>query len=64
MPTLAHKIGQSFHPSSDQFGHIDQDRTGTLLFCPDCGTLLNLPKDDEPSVICEQCEHEEPASCV
>ncbi|KIM81704.1 hypothetical protein PILCRDRAFT_821050 [Piloderma croceum F 1598] len=37
-------------------------KIGTLLFCPDCGTLLNLPKDNESSVICEQCEHEEPAS--
>lgn len=39
-------------------------QTGTLLFCPDCGTLLNLPIDNEPSVICEQCKHEEPATCT
>ncbi|EGN92719.1 hypothetical protein SERLA73DRAFT_127310 [Serpula lacrymans var. lacrymans S7.3] len=36
--------------------------TGSLLFCPDCGTLLSLPKDSDQTVICEQCSHEEPAS--
>ncbi|TDL22283.1 DNA-directed RNA polymerase I kDa polypeptide [Rickenella mellea] len=38
------------------------DKIGSLLFCPDCGTLLDLPKDDENSVSCEQCGHVEPAS--
>ncbi|KAI0317916.1 transcription factor S-II-domain-containing protein [Amylostereum chailletii] len=38
------------------------DKIGSLLFCPDCGTLLNLPQGDDPSVNCEQCGHEEPAS--
>lgn len=37
--------------------------TGSLLFCPDCGTLLNLPQDGEFDVTCEQCGHVEPASC-
>ncbi|KAF9221291.1 DNA-directed RNA polymerase I kDa polypeptide [Gyrodon lividus] len=37
-------------------------KIGSLLFCPHCGTLLALPKDNEPTVICEQCSHEEPAS--
>ena len=37
---------------------------GSLLFCPDCGTLLNLPVGDEQTVVCEQCAHEEPASCA
>ncbi|KIJ21251.1 hypothetical protein PAXINDRAFT_159431 [Paxillus involutus ATCC 200175] len=37
-------------------------KIGSLLFCPHCGTLLALPKDNEPNVICEQCSHEEPAS--
>lgn len=37
--------------------------TGSLLFCPDCGTLLNLPKDDEINVECEQCKYVEPATC-
>jgi len=37
-------------------------KIGSLLFCPDCGTLLNLPVADEPTVVCEQCAHEEPAS--
>ena len=39
-------------------------RLGSLLFCPDCGTLLNLPVGDERTVVCEQCAHEEPASCA
>jgi len=37
-------------------------KIGSLLFCPDCGTLLNLPVGDEQTVVCEQCAHEEPAS--
>jgi len=37
-------------------------KIGSLLFCPDCGTLLNLPRDEEIQVTCEQCEHREPAS--
>lgn len=37
---------------------------GSLLFCPDCGTLLNLPQDGEDEVTCEQCGHQEPASCA
>ncbi|EKM60586.1 uncharacterized protein PHACADRAFT_179818 [Phanerochaete carnosa HHB-10118-sp] len=38
------------------------EKIGSLLFCPDCGTLLNLPRDDENEVACEQCGHIEPAS--
>ncbi|OJA13476.1 hypothetical protein AZE42_04403 [Rhizopogon vesiculosus] len=37
-------------------------KIGSLLFCPHCGTLLSPPKDNEPTVICEQCSYEEPAS--
>ncbi|KAI0271736.1 DNA-directed RNA polymerase I kDa polypeptide [Gloeopeniophorella convolvens] len=37
-------------------------KIGSLLFCPDCGTLLDLPHGDEPDVTCEQCGHVEPAS--
>ena len=37
---------------------------GSLLFCPRCGTLLDTPKGDDPSVECEQCKHVEPASCM
>ncbi|KAJ7630313.1 DNA-directed RNA polymerase I kDa polypeptide [Roridomyces roridus] len=37
-------------------------KTGSLLFCPNCGTLLDSPRDGEPSVTCEQCAHVEPAS--
>ena len=40
-----------------------RERTGSLLFCPDCGTLLSLPKDGETVVVCEQCAYEEPATC-
>ncbi|KAI0761157.1 DNA-directed RNA polymerase I kDa polypeptide [Trametes elegans] len=38
------------------------DKIGSLLFCPDCGTLLNLPQDGQFQVECEQCAHVEPAS--
>ncbi|KAF8885223.1 hypothetical protein CPB84DRAFT_1788449 [Gymnopilus junonius] len=37
-------------------------KVGSLLFCPDCGTLLSLPKDGETFVACDQCGREEPAS--
>jgi RNA polymerases M/15 Kd subunit len=38
-------------------------RPGSLLFCPDCGTLLDLPRADEKEVKCVQCGHLEPISC-
>lgn len=34
------------------------------MFCPECGTLLNLPADNENTVECDQCRHVEPASCM
>ncbi|KAJ7804694.1 DNA-directed RNA polymerase I kDa polypeptide [Mycena olivaceomarginata] len=37
-------------------------KIGSLLFCPRCGTLLDLPKDGQVDVTCEQCGHVEPAS--
>ncbi|KAG2101850.1 transcription factor S-II-domain-containing protein [Suillus discolor] len=37
-------------------------KIGSLIFCPHCGTLLSPPRDDEKTVICEQCSYEEPAS--
>ncbi|KAF8150388.1 DNA-directed RNA polymerase I kDa polypeptide [Mycena galopus ATCC 62051] len=37
-------------------------KIGALLFCPKCGTLLDLPKDGEVDVTCEQCGHIESAS--
>jgi len=37
-------------------------KIGALLFCPDCGTLLDLPEADADSVTCEQCGFVEPAS--
>ncbi|KAL7416048.1 hypothetical protein BDY24DRAFT_253309 [Mrakia frigida] len=33
---------------------------GSLLFCPTCSTLLDLPGDADV-IVCEQCGHEEPA---
>ncbi|KZT51342.1 DNA-directed RNA polymerase I kDa polypeptide [Calocera cornea HHB12733] len=39
------------------------DKIGTLLFCPECGTLLSLPLDDNSTYVeCEQCQYHEPAS--
>ncbi|ORY31255.1 hypothetical protein BCR39DRAFT_527143 [Naematelia encephala] len=37
-------------------------RIGSLLFCPACGTLLDLPKDDEDEIACAQCGRLEPSS--
>ncbi|KAK4686143.1 hypothetical protein P7C73_g3986, partial [Tremellales sp. Uapishka_1] len=37
-------------------------RIGALLFCPACGTLLDLPKDDQDEIDCHQCGRKEPAS--
>ncbi|KAI5897302.1 DNA-directed RNA polymerase I kDa polypeptide [Schizophyllum commune H4-8] len=41
---------------------IKAEKIGSLLFCPFCGTLLNIPRDGERVVECEQCGHEEPAT--
>lgn len=38
-------------------------RVGALLFCPACGTLLDLPRDDQDEINCHQCNRKEPASC-
>ncbi|KAF9261876.1 DNA-directed RNA polymerase I kDa polypeptide [Marasmius fiardii PR-910] len=38
------------------------EKIGSLLFCPHCGTLLDLPKDSEHNVTCIECGHQEPAS--
>jgi hypothetical protein len=47
-----------------ELGTADSETTtGSLLFCPDCGTLLSLPRDGETMVACEQCGREEPAGC-
>lgn len=37
-------------------------RIGSLLFCPACGTLLDLPADNEDEIACAQCGRPEPAS--
>lgn len=37
---------------------------GSLLFCPDCGTLLDFPLGDADHVKCDMCGHVEPASCM
>lgn len=36
---------------------------GSLIFCPVCGTLLDLPRDDQDEIECHQCGRKEPASC-
>ena len=38
-------------------------RIGSLLFCPACGTLLDLPKDEQDEIECHSCGRREPASC-
>ncbi|KAH8799546.1 DNA-directed RNA polymerase I kDa polypeptide [Flagelloscypha sp. PMI_526] len=38
------------------------EKIGSLLFCPDCGTLLPLPLDEELEVTCDGCGFQEPAS--
>lgn len=42
---------------------VSAHRIGSLLFCPACGTLLDLPKDDQDEIPCSQCGRIEPASC-
>lgn len=42
---------------------VSAHRIGSLLFCPACGTLLDLPKDDQNEIACSQCGRLEPASC-
>lgn len=37
-------------------------KIGALLFCPDCGTLLDLPSADADVIPCEQCGFTEKAS--
>lgn len=37
-------------------------RLGSLLFCPECGTLLDFPEPEETIVSCEQCQYQEKAS--
>lgn len=63
MPRLAEKIGQWCIPSIVTLSDFLPVELGSLLFCPDCGTLLDLPKDAENEVKCQQCGHLEPASC-
>ncbi|KAJ9113588.1 hypothetical protein QFC20_001940 [Naganishia adeliensis] len=36
-------------------------RIGSLLFCPACGTLLDLPGDSD-EIVCDGCARREPAS--
>ncbi|EJD04496.1 DNA-directed RNA polymerase [Fomitiporia mediterranea MF3/22] len=37
-------------------------KIGSLLFCPDCGTLLDFPTADAEFIPCEQCGFQEKAS--
>jgi DNA-directed RNA polymerase I subunit RPA12 len=58
----AHKIGLRL-PLSLQSVLSGLLKTGSLLFCPDCGTLLDLPNDEE-FIKCDQCGRLEPTSCM
>ena len=66
MSSSAHKVGQTT-PFCQRYIILpipfEIGLKGSLLFCPDCGNLLSLPKDGESVVICEQCGREEPATC-
>lgn len=62
MPKSAHKIG-TLLPILLLYMSFERLHSGSLLFCPDCGTLLDLPEADADSVTCEQCGFVEPASC-
>ena len=65
MPGLAYKIGEKIRPTLKLWTvFLNHLITGSLLFCPDCGTLLDLPKGDQEAVKCEQCDHHEPISCT
>ncbi|WWC72648.1 uncharacterized protein I206_106612 [Kwoniella pini CBS 10737] len=41
---------------------VSAHRIGSLLFCPACGTLLDLPRDEQDEIACHQCGRKEPAS--
>ena len=60
---LAHKIGTLACIVHRKRCPESASLQGSLLFCPDCGTLLNYPEDGKPDIPCEQCGHLEPASC-
>lgn len=38
-----------------------QNRYGSLIFCPRCGNLLDLPADDD-EIVCEGCGKVEDAA--
>ena len=61
MSSKAHKVGQR-NATRLVWRKTLTHSAGSLLFCPDCGTLLALPRDQETSVACDQCGREEPAS--
>ncbi|WRT70771.1 uncharacterized protein IL334_007770 [Kwoniella shivajii] len=48
--------------SSSGGSKVSAHRIGSLLFCPACGTLLDLPRDDQDEIACHQCGRREPAS--
>ncbi|KAI9316228.1 transcription factor S-II-domain-containing protein [Dichotomocladium elegans] len=35
----------------------DSNVIGSLLFCPECGNLLNVPGADDDIIMCNQCSH-------
>ncbi|OCF45652.1 DNA-directed RNA polymerase I subunit RPA12 [Kwoniella heveanensis CBS 569] len=48
--------------TSTSSSRVAAHRIGSLLFCPACGTLLDLPRDDQEEIACHQCGRKEPAS--
>lgn len=61
MPKAAHKIGSLCRILGSNRSFLTPF-PGSLLFCPDCGTLLDLPTDDAEFIPCEQCGFKERAS--
>ncbi|CAO3614206.1 unnamed protein product [Cunninghamella blakesleeana] len=35
---------------------------GSLIFCPECGNLLDMPGGEEDILLCNQCSHPYPIS--
>lgn len=57
IPDVSHTVSHTTTMSAD----LAPNRIGSLNFCPVCGTLLDVPGDDD-YVTCEQCGHTENAA--
>lgn len=62
MPSNSHKSTPTTAAGVGGGSRSRAHRIGSCLFCPSCGTLLDLP-GDEDEIACEQCGRREPASC-